>query len=434
MRPSILPRALALRHVVAAPYRRTRRRVSRGSVPARSRFARFGRRGDREPLPRDVRVLGVVAFFVMLGFGVVIPVLPVFVRGFGVGYVEVGAVVSAFAVMRLVVGPFVGRIVDRFGERLTLAVGIGIVAVSSGLVGIATSYPQLLVLRGLGGIGSAMFSVAAMTLILGVTSTTQRGRAVGFWQGGFLIGGMAGPALGGLLTTISLTAPFFFYAATLAVAGTVGLVLLRGRTVSDEPVAGDDGGFRAVLRDRRFQVASVANLASGWAAMGVRSTLVPVLVVEVLHEEPAWTGIAFAISAVVQAIALGPAGRFVDTVGRRPAIVWSLLLGGAAMLAIPFVTELWMLVALLVVYAVAAAFIGTAPSALMGDAAGGRRGTPVAVFQASADVGSIIGPLAAGALLDAFSYPAAFGSATVLMLAASLFAATLPRTSPSPER
>jgi MFS family permease len=385
------------------------------------------RRSEREPLPRDVRVLGVVAFFVMLGFGVVIPVLPVFVRGFGVGYVEVGAVVSAFAVMRLVVAPVVGRLVDRWGERLVLAVGIGIVAVSSGAVGIATDYPQVLVLRGLGGIGSAMFSVAAMTLIIGVTSPTQRGRAVGFWQGGFLIGGMAGPAVGGLLTTISLTAPFFFYAGTLAVAGTVGLVLLRGDGRSDDAASTTDGGMRSVLRDRRFQVASVANLASGWAAMGVRGALVPVLVVEVLHREPAWTGIAFAIAAVVQTVALGPAGRFVDSVGRRPAIVWAFLVGAVTMMAIPFVTELWMLIALLVVYAVAAAFIGTAPSALMSDAAGGRRGTPVAVFQASADVGSIVGPLAAGALLDAFSYPAAFASAAVLMLVASVFAATLKR-------
>jgi DHA1 family multidrug resistance protein-like MFS transporter len=423
-----------LEHADIAPSRRAHRRVTRPSLLARLGLARTRRRDDREPLPRDVRVLGIVAFFVMLGFGVVIPVLPVYVRGFGVGYVEVGAVVSAFAVMRLVVAPFVGRIVDRFGERNTLAVGIGIVAVSSGLVGVATSYPQLLVLRGLGGIGSAMFSVAAMTLILGVTSSTQRGRAVGFWQGGFLIGGMAGPALGGLLTTISLTAPFFFYAATLAVAGTVGLVLLRGRTAGAERPSEEDRSFLSVLRDRRFQVASVANLASGWSAMGVRSTLVPVLVVEVLHEEPAWTGIAFAISAVVQAIALGPAGRFVDTVGRRPAIVWAFLAGGAAMMAIPFVAELWMLVVLLVIYAVAAAFIGTAPSALMSDASGGRRGTPVAVFQASADVGAIVGPLAAGALLDAFSYPAAFASAAVLMLAASLFAATLPRASARPGR
>ena len=53
-------------------------------------------------LSRDVVVLGVIAFFVMVGFGVVVPVLPVYVRSFGVGNAEVGAVVSAFALLRFV--------------------------------------------------------------------------------------------------------------------------------------------------------------------------------------------------------------------------------------------------------------------------------------------------------------------------------------------
>jgi DHA1 family multidrug resistance protein-like MFS transporter len=139
----------------------------------------------REKLPRDVLVLGVVAFFVMVGFGVVVPVLPVYVRSFGVGYLEVGAVVSAFAVMRLVANPFVGKLVDWAGERAILATGIGIVAASSAFVGLAETYPQVLILRGLGGIGSAMFSVSAMTLLLGSTPAHIRGRAVGFYQGGF---------------------------------------------------------------------------------------------------------------------------------------------------------------------------------------------------------------------------------------------------------
>src|SRR5690606_33604144 len=131
--------------------------------------------------------------FVMIGFGVVIPVLPVFVRSFEVGYTEVGAVVAAFALMRLVATPFVGRLIDRGGERTILAIGIAIVAVSSVLVGVAQSYPEVLLLRGAGGIGSAMFSVSAMTLLLGSASADQRGRSMGFYQGGFLIGGMAGP-------------------------------------------------------------------------------------------------------------------------------------------------------------------------------------------------------------------------------------------------
>ncbi|HXH32954.1 MAG TPA: MFS transporter [Plantibacter sp.] len=393
-------------------------------------FRRHDGRGAvvREPLGREVLVLGGVAFFVMLGFGVVIPVLPVYVRSFGVGYLEVGAVVSVFALMRLIANPFVGMLVDRLGERVVLASGIGIVAVSSAFVGLAADYPQLLLLRGVGGIGSAMFSVAAMTLLLRTTMPHRRGRAVGFYQGGFLVGGMAGPAIGGLLATISLTAPFFFYAGTLAVAGTLGLVMLRRSLVAspdDEPRAPEL--FRVVLRDRRYQAALLANFATGWASMGVRGALVPVLVVESLHREASWTGIAFAIAAVAQTLALVPAGRFVDTVGRRPAMLVAFPIAALALLAMPFVGELWMLIIVLCVYGVAAAFLGTAPAAAVGDAAGGRGGRAVAVFQATADLGAIVGPLVAGALLDAFSFPAAFGSAVVLMLLVPVLAARMPK-------
>ena len=137
-----------------------------------------------------------------------------------------------------------------------MATGIFIVAVSSGLAGIAQSYAQLLVLRGVGGIGSAMFTVSALTLLLGSVAAGLRGRAAGFFQGGFLIGGMAGPAVGGLLSAISLTAPFFFYAGTLAVAGTVGLVLLhaRGRR-PDQPTARRVRRSAEAVRDSRYQAA-----------------------------------------------------------------------------------------------------------------------------------------------------------------------------------
>jgi MFS transporter, DHA1 family, multidrug resistance protein len=381
-------------------------------------------------LSREVIVLGLIAFFVMVGFGVVIPVLPVFVRSFDVGYTEVGAVISAFALMRLVASPFCGKLIDRGGERTILAIGIGIVAVSSAMVGIAQSYLEVLLLRGAGGIGSAMFSISAMTLLLGTTDRSMRGRAVGFYQGGFLIGGMAGPALGGLLAIISLRAPFFFYAGTLVVAGVVGLAFLRPRSGQSADTASEPVPvipFRQVIADPRFRAACLANFASGWASLGVRSALVPVLVVEVLHRTELWTGIAFAIAAVAQTLALGPAGKFVDTVGRRPAIIGAYASAAAVMVAIPFAGDIWMLTALLCVYGVAAAFMGTAPAAAVGDAAGARSGQPVAIFSAFSDLGAIVGPLVAGALLDALSYQAAFGSAVVLMLAASVYALRMPR-------
>jgi MFS family permease len=377
-------------------------------------------------LGRDVIVLGVVAFFVMVGFGVVVPVLPVFVRSFGVGYLEIGAVVSAFALMRLVSSPFCGWLINKGGERTVLAIGIGIVAVSSALVGVAQNYPQVLILRGAGGIGSAMFSVSAMTLLLGTTAPAVRGRAVGFYQGGFLIGGMAGPALGGVLSLVSLRAPFFFYAGTLAVAGLIGLFLLKPSdgNAKEQSVAKP---FREVLRDRRYRAACLANFAQGWAALGVRSALVPVLIVEALHETPAWTGIAFAIAAVAQTLALGPAGTFVDKVGRKPAIVCAFFVGALALFGMALAPSLWMLIVLLCVYGAAAAFMATAPAASVGDAAGARSGTPVAVFSMFSDFGAIIGPLVAGWMVDVWSFPAAFGLAAGLMVVAAAYALRMPR-------
>ena len=380
-------------------------------------------------------MLGLVAFCVAVGFGVLVPVLPVFARSFGVGNTEVGAVISAFALMRLVSSPLCGWLLKIFSERIIMATGIFIVAISSGLAGVSSSYLQLLTLRGVGGIGSAMFTVSAFTLLLTSVEAGVRGRAAGFFQAGFLIGGITGPAIGGVLSAISLTAPFFFYAGTLVVAGTVGLVLLpsRGAKPEDETAA-TPVPFRAVIRDARYQAACFSNLAQGWTSFGVRSSLVPVLVVELLHRPASWTGIAFAIAAVAQTVAVGPAGRFTDTVGRRPAMILGGTVAAVAIMAVPFAPNIWLLIVVLSVYGVASAFLGTAPAAAVGDAAGSRGGTAVAVFSMCSDIGAIIGPLVAGLLADTLSYAAAFGVGAALMLVAAALSWRMPRSQAAPSK
>ncbi|NNG18332.1 MFS transporter [Naumannella sp. ID2617S] len=389
----------------------------------------------RTTLPRDVLVLGVIAFCVAVGFGVLIPVLPVFAKSFGVDNLMAGMVVSVFALVRLVTSPFCGRIANLLGGRTTLAVGIWIVALSSALCGLATSYPWLLVMRGLGGIGSAMFTVSAMTLLLNSVEPQLRGRAAGFFQGGFLLGGMTGPAIGGIISHISLAAPFYYYAATLAVAGTVGLLMLRSTGTPGETAA-DPTPVRPlaeVARDPRFQAACLANLSQGWNSMGTRTALTPVLVVEVLHRDTSWTGIAFAIAAVSQTLALAPIGRFVDTVGRRPAMIAAGLVGAAGMVAVPFAPNIWVLIAVLAVYGLAAAALGTAPAAAVGDAAGARGGTPVAIFSMMSDVGAILGPVVAGLIADHVGMPMAYAAGALLLLIGAGWSVRMPPGVPASE-
>jgi MFS family permease len=381
-------------------------------------------------LPREVAVLSAVAFAVAVGFGVVAPAIPVFAREFGVGRTAAGAVISAFAFMRLVSALGSGRLVDRIGERVVLATGIGIVAVSSALAGLAQSYEQLLLLRGVGGIGSAMFTVSAVSLLLRVVDAGQRGRATGMWQAGFLLGGIAGPALGGVLTSISVRAPFFVYAGTLAAAGTIGMLFLTHTPLHEREVAAQTPTARTTLpqalRVSGYRAALVTNLGTGWALFGVRSSLIPLFVTESLGASATWTGIGFFVSAAAQGALLLPAGRLADTVGRRPAMISGAAVATVSLIVLTFFESLPLYVVAMALFGVGAAFLSVAPSAAVGDVVSGRGGTVVAAFQMSSDVGAVAGPLVAGYLADSYSFGAAFGATTAVM-AAGLVAAVLSR-------
>jgi DHA1 family multidrug resistance protein-like MFS transporter len=384
-------------------------------------------------LPREVAVLGAVAFAVAVGFGVVAPALPVFATQFGVGKTAAGAVISAFAFMRLASALAGGRLVDRIGERIVLATGIGIVALSSALCGLAQTYTQLLLLRGVGGIGSAMFTVSAVSLLFRVVGPDQRARANSVFQGGFLIGGITGPAFGGVLADVSLRAPFFVYAGTLAAAGAIAMVFLTHSELH-EKAGGAPRAERvklpAALRNASYRTALVTNLGAGWTLFGIRSSLVPLFVIEGLNRSATWTGIGLLVTAAVQGGLLLPAGKLADTRGRRPALVLGTAAAAASMILIAVSTSVVVYVLAMAVFGVGGAFLGTTSAAVVADVAGGGGGTVVAAYQMASDVGAIAGPLLAGYLADEYSYGAAFGASAGVLLVGTAMALVMPETRP----
>jgi MFS family permease len=406
-------------------------------------------RSPFEGLPREVGVLAAVAVAVAVGFGVVAPAIPEFARSFGVGKTAAGAVISAFALMRFASALGGGRLVDAVGERIILSTGIGIVAVSTGLAGLSQSYAQLLVLRGIGGVGSAMFTVSATALLFRVVDGSHRGRATGLFQSGFLIGGLLGPLAGGFLTEYSLRLPFFVYAVSLVAAGSIGAVFLRAARPrillvrDDDPPAAErshpagtpphhehvqNTSLRAAWAHPAYRAAVAVNFAIGWAFFGVRASLIPLFVTEALHQRALWIGVGFLCSSLVQASFLTMAGRFVDRHGRRPAMIAGTLTAGAALGVLALSTALPLYLVAMTAIGLGGAFVGTAPGAVVGDIMRGRGGSVVAVFQMASDAGSITGPLAAGWLADTASFGAAFGACAVVMAAAAAMAVRMPET------
>lgn len=398
------------------------------------RFARF--LGGQ---PREVWVLSAVAFAVALGFGIVAPAIVLFAKSFGVSDFLAGTVISVFALMRFASAPAAGWLVNRTGERIILATGIAIVAASSLVAGFSQDIGQLIVLRGAGGVGSAMFTVSAAALLLRVVEPRQRARATGAYQAGFLIGGITGPLFGGLLTAISLRLPFFVYAATLVLAGTIGLVFLSGsrlrqreeRVGTLEPPT----PLLVAMRSRSYLAATFNNFATGWGLFGLRMSLLPLFVVEGLGLGAGWVGLGLFVSTITQGVSLAFAGRLADVRGRRPALTL-----GAGLVCVSFVVlatveapPFYLLA--MATFGVGSAFLGTSSTAVVGDVIGGRGGTAISTFQMASDLGAFLGPLAAGAISDAASFATAFAVTAVVAGIGTVLAGTMPETlrrEPSP--
>lgn len=398
-------------------------------------------------LPREVAVLSAVAFCVALGFGILAPALPVFARQFGVSALEASAVISVFALVRFITSPLAGALVDRLGERTVLSSGLLIVAVSSAAAGLSQTYTQLLILRGIGGLGSSMFTVSAMALLLRVVDTDQRGRAAGAFQGGFLLGGVAGPAVGGLVVAWSIRAPFFVYAITLLGAAVVALVFMAKSRLHEREEAVSHGEankleqLRVALRERAYRAALGTNLVTGFVAFGLRSSAVPLFVTEGMNRSASLTGIGFLVAAAIQAVLLLPAGRMADTEGRRKALLigtWGTTAGMIALTVTDVVVNGWGTMAVagtvlfllaMAIQGAAAAFLGSAPAAVVGDVMAGRKGgIVVATFQMMSDLGAVVGPLAAGFLVDALDFDWAFAAGAVISLGAAILVYLMPET------
>jgi MFS family permease len=366
-----------------------------------------------------------------------------------------------------------------------MSIGIWVVAGSSLLTALSQSFSQLLVLRGVGGIGSSMFTVSAMALLLRTAGPDQRGRASGAFQAGFLFGGVAGPAIGGAVVGISIRAPFVVYGVTLVVAGLLAVRFLSrdpqevagGAAAAASPAAEPDsvGGRSAgsspeadsttepaaaalraqaepeaealpqaqpqphsqprpaslgrALRSAAYRAALMANLSSGFIVFGLRISLVPLFVTEGLEQGVGLVGLGFLSAAAVQAVTLIPAGRWTDRAGRRGSMLMGAGTMTVSMLLLALDTGSVGFLLAMAASGLASAFLAPASAAVVGDVTRGLSGgRVVSAYQMVGDLGGILGPLIAGALADAAGFEWAFAAGVVVGLITMAFIAVMPET------
>ncbi|WP_425303702.1 MFS transporter [Nocardia wallacei] len=381
-------------------------------------------------LPVEIWVLVGAAFIIALGYGLVAPVLPQYARSFGVGVAAASAIVSAFALMRLLFAPVSGRLVQRLGERWVYLGGLLIVALSTGACALAQGYWQLIVLRALGGIGSTMFTVSSLGLVIRMSPPGERGRISGLWSTSFLLGSLGGPLIGGLLAGLGLRMPFVIYAAALLVASAVVYRSLRDSTLAAPEAPGEVRimSFRQALGRPAYWAVLWSNFANGAAVFGVRMALVPLLVVEVLGESGGAAGIVLTAFAAGNAGVLFLSGRLSDRLGRKPFLIVGTLVCALGTAGLGMAPNLgWLLVASVVAGLGSGMFTPSQQAAVADIIGPNRRGGPVlAGFQMAADLGTVLGPVVVGALAQRISFGFGLAVTGALLVVAAVGWALVP--------
>lgn len=359
------------------------------------------------------------------------PAIPVFAKSFGVNNAAIGLMVSAFAITRFASGLISGTLVDKFGERAVFSSGVFMVALFTFLAGLAQSYHQLLIFRAAGGLGSSMFSVAAGSVIMRSVDDNHRGRAQSVYQGSFLLGGIAGPAIGGLLSTISLRAPFFVYSVLLLVSGVVAFFFLKGDKIgvkSDFDSTEESTSIAEALRMKPYLIALMLIFIETWVTFGLRVSILPIFVTEELDSSTAVVGFGFAISAVMQGAFLLRAGRYSDSRGRKASSIIGAHIVFIGVLLLTFSIHEWMFLVSMFIMGLGTAFLITVPASIVGDVIKGKGGKVIGIFQMAGDAGMIVGPIIIGWISDIYSYRTAFGFSALIFTIVLFLVYRIPET------
>ena len=374
-----------------------------------------------------------------LGFGSVIPVLPLYAQSFGVAASAIGMAVAIYGLARFFVAVPSGQLSDRLGRRPTLAMGGVISALGSFWCAAATGYPEFMVARFVSGAGAGIILTTGQVVLADISTPERRGRIISIYQGCFLFAVGIGPLPGGLLAShFGLAAPFQAYGVASLLAMLVAWFAVKETRGLGHGGSGQGAAvtisyvrqLKLLMGQVGFVLVSVVSLTNSVIRTGGLFTVIPVFAVLRLSLNVAEIGFGMALGSVAGVIAAYPSGVLVDRFGRKAVIVPATLITGLSMLLFMISPSYVWFVVSCVVWGVAASIGGTAPAAYAADSAPpGMNAAAMSAFRMVGDLGYVIGPIFLGFLVDVQGpQTALLAAAAISVLAAYLFLKYAPET------
>ncbi len=371
-------------------------------------------------------VIFVTVFIDLLGFGIIIPLLPFYAETFGANALLIGLLSTSFSLMQFAFAPIWGRLSDRIGRRPVILLGLFGSFVSYLVFGLANSLVVLFISRIFAGIAGANIPTA-QAVIADSTTIENRAKGMGLIGAAFGLGFVFGPAIGGFLSHWGFSTPAFF-ASALSLANFIAAWFLLPETLSPAhragaPASGRLQAFRrAVSRPHLplllviyfLVVAAFSNFEAMFALFAERR----------FHFNAATIGYVFAYVGIVLVIVQGGlVGRVVRRVGERKVIPVAITLVAIGLAFLPANHSTMSLLATLAILSIGMGFNNPSLVSMISQlSAAEDQGSILGVSQSLASLARIVGPAWGGFAFDRFGVNVPYESAAGLMAVAAVIA------------
>jgi DHA1 family tetracycline resistance protein-like MFS transporter len=351
--------------------------------------------------------MGAVYFTVfldLLGFGIILPIMPYFAESLGASGVWLGALMTAYSVAQFLGAPLIGSLSDRYGRRPVLLLAIAGSGVSMAFSGFASELSWLLFARIFAGFFGGSIA-AAQAYIADMTTPETRAKKMGLLGACIGLGFVFGPALGALLSD------YGFQAAAWTAAGLNFINLIWGYFKIKEPAReavarSNEKMFSlkklweiAQLKPVRPIISATFLASLGFVAM---ETTYALLGARLYQMESKMLGTVFTLIGVVMVVVQGGfVGRLSSRFGPRKLAIYGLVINGTALIMMPFAPTLAWSLGCQSLLAVGQGLSSPTLSTLLSQQVGGQdQGKTLGLGQSLAAFARGIGPLAAGILFD----------------------------------
>ena len=383
---------------------------------------------------KNLFILSFTLLVVMLGYSMAMPLLPFYIENFGVGGTELGWLMSTYALMQLICAPIWGIASDRYGRKPILAIGVLGYTISLFLIGLAQSFVMLFIARSLSGILSSATMPTAMAYIGDNTPQKEKGKGMGQLGAMAGIGVIIGPLMGGLLSTDSLSLPFFVGSGLAAIALLLVIFLLPESKnassltgelpLSNEPIFTPESEshpprvldiyLRVLLSPAGILLLLIFIMSFGMTNF---QGMIGLYVVDKLAFTTTQVGSLWMVMGAVLIIAQGGlVGPLTNKFGDLPLIKIGLLGGSLGFALVAFAWNYITTLLALGFFILALALIGPALNSYISNFAGEHQGTVMGLNSAATSLGKVVGPLWGGYIYDInIDYPFFSGAATLLL-------------------